>query len=99
MVDATRGAPQSLDLLTKALETAEALDDLDAQARALMGLITHHIFSAEHDKAWAAAERLLQVADRIGDAALSRSADRTDGQLRWSWSAGRERRENFWKDS
>jgi len=75
MLDTTRGARQSLDLLTKALDTAEALDDLDAQARALVGVITHHSFSAEHDKTRMAAERLLQVADRIGNAALSRNAD------------------------
>ena len=74
-VDTTRGARQSLDLLTKALDTAHALDDLDAQARALVGVITHHSFSAEHDRARAAAERLLRVADRTGNAALSRNAE------------------------
>ena len=79
MVDTTRGARQSLDLLTKALDTAEALGDLDAEARALVGVITHHSFSAEHDKTRRAAERLLQVADRIGNAALSRSADELMG--------------------
>jgi hypothetical protein len=74
MVDAARGAGQSLDLLTKALDTAEALDDLDAQARALVGIITYHSFSAEHDRTRTAAERLLRVADRTGNAALSRNA-------------------------
>ena len=75
MIATTGGGWQSLDLLTKALDTAEGLDDLDAQAQALVGVITHHSFRAGHDKARAAAERLLQVADRIGDAALSRNAD------------------------
>ena len=75
MLETTHGAQQSLDLLTKALDTAEALDDLDAEARALVGVITHHSFSAEHDRARTAAERLLQVADRIGNAALSCNAD------------------------
>jgi predicted ATPase len=79
IVDTTRGARQSLDLLTKALDAAEALGDLDAQARALVGVITHHSFSAEHDKTRAAAERLLQVADRTGNAALSRIADELMG--------------------
>jgi tetratricopeptide (TPR) repeat protein len=79
MVDTTRGARQSLDLLTKALDTAEVLGDLDAQARALVGVITHHSFSVEHDKTRKATERLLQVADRIGNAALSRSADELVG--------------------
>ena len=79
MVDTTRGARQSLDLLTKALESAEAFDDLDAQARALVGVVTHRSFSAEHDKTYAAAERLLRVADRTGDAALSLIADELMG--------------------
>jgi predicted ATPase/DNA-binding winged helix-turn-helix (wHTH) protein len=79
MVDTTRGARQSLELLTRALDAAEALGDLDAQARALVGVITHHSFSAEHDKTRTAAERLLQVADRIGNAALSRNADELMG--------------------
>ncbi len=79
MVDTTGGARQSLELLTRALDAAEALGDLDAQARALVGVITHHSFSAEHDKTRKAAERLLQVADRIGNAALSRSADELMG--------------------
>jgi predicted ATPase len=75
MVDPTHYARQSLALLTKALDTAEALDDLDAQARTLVGVITHHSFGAEHDTTRTAAERLLQVADRTGNAALSRNAD------------------------
>jgi predicted ATPase/DNA-binding winged helix-turn-helix (wHTH) protein len=79
VVDTRRGARQSLELLTRALDAADALDDLDAQARALVGIITYHCFSAEHDRTRAAAERLLRVADRIGNAALSRSADELMG--------------------
>ncbi len=79
MLDTTRGARQSLDLLTKALDTAEALDDLDAQARALVGIITHHSFSAGHDKTRTAAERLLQVAAHMGNAALGYIADELMG--------------------
>ncbi len=75
MLDTTRGAWRSLDLLAKALDIAEALDDLDAQAQALVGVITYHHFGSGHDKTRAAAERLLQLADRIGDAALRRNAD------------------------
>jgi predicted ATPase/DNA-binding winged helix-turn-helix (wHTH) protein len=75
MVDATHGTGHSLDLLTKALDTAEALDDFDAQARALVGIITHHSFSAEHDRTRAAAEQLLRVASRAGNAALSLNAE------------------------
>jgi hypothetical protein len=75
MLDTTRGAWRSLDLLAKALDVAEALDDLDAQAQALVGVITYHHFGSGHDKTRAAAERLLQLADRIGDAALRCNAD------------------------
>jgi predicted ATPase len=75
MLDTARGARQSLDLLTKALYTAEALGDLDAQARALVGVVTHHSFCTEHDKTRAAAERLLQVADRMGNVGLHRNAE------------------------
>ena len=79
MLDVTDAARQPLNLLSRALDTAEAVDDLDAQARALIGLITHHSFSAEHDRTLAAARRLLLVTDRIGDVALSRIAGRLMG--------------------
>jgi predicted ATPase/DNA-binding winged helix-turn-helix (wHTH) protein len=79
MLDVTDAARQPLNLLSRALDTAEALDDLDGQARALIGLITHHSFSAEHDRTLAAAERLLLVTDRIGDVALIRVASRLMG--------------------
>ena len=79
IIDTTRGERQSLDLLTKALDAAEALGDLHAQGRALVGLITHHSFTAAHDRTLVAAERLLRVTDRIGDAAFSCTADRLMG--------------------
>jgi len=79
MFDTTGGVRQSLVLLTKALDAAETLGDLDGQARALVGVITHHSFGAEHDTTRAAAERLLQLSNRIGDAALSRTANRLMG--------------------
>lgn len=79
VVAATGGGLQSLDLLTKALDAAESLDDLDAQAQALAGLITHHRFRGEHDRTHAAAQRLFQVAGRLGDAALRCNAGRLMG--------------------
>ena len=79
MLDVTDAARQPLNLLSRALDTAEAVDDLDAQARALIGLITHHSFSAEHDRTLAAARRLLLVTDQMGDVALSRVAGRLMG--------------------
>ena len=79
MLDVTDAARQPLNLLSRALDAAKAVDDLDAQARALIGLITHHSFSAEHDRTLAMARRLLLVTDRIGDVALSRIASRLMG--------------------
>jgi tetratricopeptide (TPR) repeat protein len=73
--DTMRGARQSLDLLATALDTAEGLDNLYAQERALVGIITFHSFGAEHGRTHAAAKRLLQVTDRIGDAVFSRNAE------------------------
>jgi len=79
MFDTAHGARQSLDLLTKALGAAEALDDVYAQERALLGIITFHSFCGEHQKTRAAAERLSRVAARIGDPAVSRNADGLSG--------------------
>jgi predicted ATPase/DNA-binding winged helix-turn-helix (wHTH) protein len=79
IVDAPRGSGQSLDLLTKALESAAAVHDLDAQAVALVGIITLYSFCAGHDRARAAAERLLLVAERMGNAAVSNQANRLMG--------------------
>ena len=79
MFDTAGDVRQSPDFLTSALETAEALDDLDAQARALQLLFNHHSFRADRDKALLAATRFSRVADRIGDAAVSGMADRLMG--------------------
>jgi predicted ATPase/DNA-binding winged helix-turn-helix (wHTH) protein len=73
-IDTPRGAGESLDLLTKAHDAAEALDDLYAQARALVGVILHHSFSVEHDSTRMAAERFLRLADQTGNAVLSANA-------------------------
>jgi len=73
--DTMRNVGQPLDLLTRALDAAEGLDDLYAQERALVGIITFHSFNAEHDRTRVAAERLLQVTNQIGDAVLSRNAE------------------------
>ena len=79
MFDVTGDVRQSPDFLTSALETAEALDDLEAQARALQLLFNHHSFRAERDKALQAATQFSRVANRIGDAAVSSMADRLMG--------------------
>ena len=92
MVVATDAGGQSLDLLTKALDAAEARDDFDAQARALISLLSLHNFRGELEKARAAAERLLRVADRLGDASLRRDAGRLMGNVLVSLGRPREAR-------
>jgi predicted ATPase/DNA-binding winged helix-turn-helix (wHTH) protein len=64
----TMGPPeQAKALLTKALETADALNDLNAQAGALSMLISIYFARGEFGRAQIAAERIEQVAHRIGD--------------------------------
>jgi predicted ATPase/DNA-binding winged helix-turn-helix (wHTH) protein len=72
-------ARRAQTLLASALDAAEALDDLEAQARALTTLSGAHTYLGEHDEAWAANERLKKVADRIGDPAIVLVADRMMG--------------------
>jgi predicted ATPase/DNA-binding winged helix-turn-helix (wHTH) protein len=64
----TMGPPdQATTLLTEALETADALNDLDAQAATLSMLSPICAFRGEYAKALIAAERIEQIAHRIGD--------------------------------
>src|ERR1700688_3042707 len=64
----TMGPPeQAKTLLTEALETADALNDLNAQARALSTLISVYASRGEYGKAQIAAERIEQIAHRMGD--------------------------------
>jgi predicted ATPase/DNA-binding winged helix-turn-helix (wHTH) protein len=64
----TMGPPeQARVLLNEALETADALNDLNTQARALSTLISVHASRGEYGKARIAAERIEQIAHRIGD--------------------------------
>jgi predicted ATPase/DNA-binding winged helix-turn-helix (wHTH) protein len=68
-------ASQAITVLTQALEAAETLDDLDAQARALKGLWEVFVFRDEHAKVRIVVERLGQIADRIDDPAIARVVD------------------------
>src|ERR1700742_2711932 len=64
----TMGAPeQAKTLLTEALETADALNDLHAQAGTLSTLLAIYIFHGEYGKVQIAADRIEQIAHRIGD--------------------------------
>jgi predicted ATPase/DNA-binding winged helix-turn-helix (wHTH) protein len=64
----TMGPPdRATTLLTEAIETADALNDLRAQARALTTLISIYASRGEFTKAQNAAKRIEQIAHRIGD--------------------------------
>jgi predicted ATPase len=64
----TMGSPeQAKTLLTEAIETADALNDLDAQARALATLVAIYASRGEYGRAQVAAERIEQIAHRTGD--------------------------------
>ena len=58
---------QTKTLLSEALETADALNDLHAQARALTTLLAIYASRGEYGRAQIAAERIEQIANRIGD--------------------------------
>ena len=60
-------AEQAQTFLAEALETADALNDLNAQARALTTLLAIYFFRGEYGKAQIVAERIEQIAHRIGD--------------------------------
>ena len=65
----TMGPPdQAKTLLTEAIETAVALDDLNAQAGALSTLLAIYTSRGEYARALIAAKRIEQIADRIDDA-------------------------------
>jgi hypothetical protein len=65
----TMGPPadQVKTLLTEALETADALNDLHAQARALTTLAPIYAFCGEYGRAQIAAEQIEQIGHRIDD--------------------------------
>jgi predicted ATPase/DNA-binding winged helix-turn-helix (wHTH) protein/Tfp pilus assembly protein PilF len=71
----TMGSPeQAKTLLTEALETADALNDLNAQASTLSTLLVIYAFRGEYDRAQTAVERIEQIAHRTGDPVHLRSA-------------------------
>jgi predicted ATPase len=71
----TMGPPnQATTLLIEALETADALSDLNAQVAALSTLVPIYAFRGEYAKGETAAERIEQIAHRIGDPILLRLA-------------------------
>ena len=72
-------AEQARTLLIEALETADALNDLDAQVRALSTLMSIYTSRGEHGRERIALERIEQIATRIGDPASLRLVYRQMG--------------------
>jgi predicted ATPase/DNA-binding winged helix-turn-helix (wHTH) protein len=79
LVDAMAPAEQTKIILTRALELANVLGDLDAQASALRTLQGVLVYRGEYGRARSVTEQLRQIADRIGDPALLAVADRLMG--------------------
>src|SRR6202795_2315976 len=87
----TMGPPdQAKTLLTEALETADALNDLNAQAEALLTLLAIYAFHGEYGRAQIAAERIEQIAHRIGDPIYLRFAYQQMGAARLTRGRSRE---------
>jgi predicted ATPase len=76
LIDTMGDVELARTLLAKALETAETIDDLDAEARALIGLMTASQYHGERGRARIAVNRVVQIAERLGDPAVSLVADR-----------------------
>jgi predicted ATPase/DNA-binding winged helix-turn-helix (wHTH) protein len=74
-------AEQTKTLLTEALETADALNDLNAQAGGLSTLLAVYSFRGEYGRAQIAAERIEQIAHRIDDPLLIRFAYQQMGAM------------------
>lgn len=87
----TMGPPdQAKTLLTEALETADALNDLKAQAEALLTLLAIYAFHGEYGRVQIAAERIEQIAHRIGDPIYLRFAYQQMGAARLTRGRPRE---------
>jgi predicted ATPase len=72
-------AEQTKTILTKALELANGLGDLGAQASALRALQGVLVYRGEYGHARTVAEQLQQIAGRIGEPAIAAVADRLMG--------------------
>ena len=87
----TMGPPdQAKTLLTEALETADALNDLKAQAEALLTLLAIYAFHGKYGGVQIAAERIEQIAHRIGDPIYLRFAYQQMGAARLTRGRPRE---------
>ncbi len=81
LIDTMGDVELARTLLADALETAESLGDLDAEARALIGLMTASQYHGDHGRARMAVRRIGQIAGRLGDPGVSLVADRITATL------------------
>jgi predicted ATPase/DNA-binding winged helix-turn-helix (wHTH) protein len=88
-------AEQTKTILAQALEAADILNDVDAQARVLSSLMTVYVYRGEYGKARLAVERLREIADRIGDPEIVRFADRLMGTTLLTIGRPREAQKYF----
>jgi predicted ATPase len=79
LVNTLGPSEQAQAVLFQALETADALGDLRAQARILSVSSSVHVFRGEYDKASATSERLRRIAEQIGDSSIAAFAERRMG--------------------
>ena len=77
----TAPTQQTRTILAIALRSAESLNDMDAQLRALWGLWMLHYFSGKSHAALSFAERLSAVASRIGEPFALILGDRLIGNV------------------
>jgi len=92
----TMGPPdQAKILLTEAVETADALSDLNAQAAALSTLLAIYVLRGEYDRARIAAERIEQIAHRIDDPVSLLAAYRELGAMLLTSGRPREAQQYF----
>jgi predicted ATPase/DNA-binding winged helix-turn-helix (wHTH) protein len=75
LVTAMAPSERAVTVLSEALAIADALNDVDAQTQALSALRNVYVHRGEYGQAWIAAERLQQLAHRIGDPAITIVAD------------------------
>ncbi len=86
---------QTQAVQTRALELAQNLGDLHAQARVLWSLSSTLVFHGEYGQARTAMEQLTQVAHRIGDPAITVVADRLMGNTLLTIGRPREAQQCF----
>ncbi len=88
-------ASQAITILNQALETAETLDDVNAQAWALRNLWTAFIFRDEYASARIVMERVRRIADRIDDPVSARVIYRLMGNVLFTSGRPREAQGNY----